>query len=261
MSEFKVQYCPPYEVNTKMNFMGMDCVVTDLSHVYSVTDPTFAGHQRTLIWEHLSHEDTIQLGLTKAPYSYKVTGFTLCDHSGTHVDSINHVVNRPDARSIDTLPTSWFMAPGVWFDFSFKEPNSYISKKDIEDAIAKTGVTIKPNSVVFYYTGWYKKYGDKYGYIKDYPGVDREAIEYLNDLGAVIVGADAPSIDSYNEVKFERIQPGHIVCREREILNIENLANVDQIADHEFWFCGLPLKLKGGSGSPFRGVAICPVKK
>ena len=59
-------------------------------------------------------------------------------------------------------------------------------------------------------------------------------------------------------MKFERIQPGHIVCREREVLNIENLAHVDLIPKHEFWFAGLPLKLKSGSGSPFRGVAICP---
>jgi kynurenine formamidase len=47
-------------------------------------------------------------------------------------------------------------------------------------------------------------------------------IEYLNDLGAISVGADAPSIDSYNEVAVVREQPAHIVCREREILNIEN---------------------------------------
>lgn len=35
------------------------------------------------------------------------------------------------------------------------------------------------------------------------------------------------------------MQPAHIVCREREILNIENLANVDLIPRHDFWFVGL----------------------
>jgi kynurenine formamidase len=44
-------------------------------------------------------------------------------------------------------------------------------------------------------------------------------------------------------------------------MNIENLAQVDMIPAHEFWFIGLPLKLKGGSGSPFRGVAIVPEKQ
>jgi kynurenine formamidase len=252
-------YCPPYEVNTRLNFMGIDVIATDLSHTYSVDDPTFVGHQRTLIWEHLSHKETQALGLTKPPYSYKVTGFTLCDHSGTHVDSINHVVDSPDARSVDQLPTSWFLTEGVWFDFRHKEPNSYITADDFKRAMDETGVTIKPGSVVLYCTGWDKKWGDRLGYIVDYPGVDRGAMEMLSDMGAISVGADAPSIDSYHEVKFDRIQPGHIVCREREILNIENLANVDQIPSHSFWFIGLPLKIKGGSGSPFRGMALSRV--
>lgn len=121
-------YCPPFKLQTTLNFLGMDCVVTDLSHTISNEDPTFIGHQRTLIWEHLSHEETQKIGLTKPPYSYKVVGFTMCDHSNTHVDAINHIVDEPDARAINQLPLEWFMAPGVWFDFSHKEPNSYITK-------------------------------------------------------------------------------------------------------------------------------------
>lgn len=201
------------------------------------------------------------MGLTKPPYSYKVVGITICDHTGTHVDAINHVVTEPDALSIDRLPLEWFMTPGVWFDFSHKEPNSYITRADIDEALEKTGVTIKPQSVVLYYTGWYKKWKDRYEYIKNYPGLDREATEYLSDLGAVIIGADAPSIDSYHEVKVVMVQPAHIVCRERRILNIENLANVDLIPSHEFWYVGLPLKFRGATGSPFRGVAIVPVEE
>jgi len=202
-----------------------------------------------------------KMGLTKPPYSYKVVGFTLCDHSNTHVDAINHVVNEPDARAINELPLEWFMAPAVWFDFSHKAPNSYITKADIEEAIALTGVTIRPQSVVLIHTGWYKKWKNNFEYIRNYPGVDRSAMEYLNDLGAISVGADAPSIDSYHEVAVVREQPAHIVCREREILNIENLAHIDMIPAHEFWFIGLPLKIKGGSGSPFRVVAIVPENK
>jgi kynurenine formamidase len=195
--------------------------------------------------------------LTKPPYSYQVVGFTLCDHSSTHVDAINHIVDRPDARSIDQLPLQWFMAPGVWLDFSAKPPGSYITRDDVSREIERIGVTIQPASVVLYHTGWYRKFRvDRFGYIRDYPGLDRSAIEHLNDLGAVSVGADAPSIDSWTEVAQVKVQPAHIVCREREILNIENLANVDRIPAHSFWFIGLPLKIRGGSGSPFRGVAL-----
>lgn len=249
--------CPPAREQTVMTFMGHRCVVTDLSHTIAEDDPTFPGHQRTLIWQHLTHEETQRLGLTKPPYSYQVVGFTLCDHSSTHVDAINHVVDRTDARAIDQIPLEWFMAPGVWFDFGWKEPNSYITRADVERERERTGVTVQPQSIVLYHTGWYRKFRtDRFAYIRDYPGLDREATEYLNDLGAIAIGADAPSIDSWHEVAQVRAQPAHIVCREREILNIENLANVDRIPAHAFWFVGLPLKIKGGSGSPFRGVAI-----
>lgn len=252
-----VANCPPVTEQATFEFMGRRCIVTDLSHTISTEDPTFPGHQRTLIWQHLSHEETPRFGLTKPPYSYQVVGFTMCDHSSTHVDAINHIVDRPDARSVDQLPMQWFMAPGVWLDFSSKEPSAYITRNDVDREIERVGVTIRPQSVVLYHTGWYRKFRtDRFGYIREYPGLDRSGIERLNDLGAISIGADAPSIDSWREVAEIREQPAHIVCREREILNIENLANVDQIPSRSFWFVGLPLKIKGGSGSPFRGVAI-----
>ena len=247
-----------FSFTDEIEFYRQDCTVTDLSYTISIDDPTFIGHQRTLIWDHLSHDETQKMGLTKPPYSYKLVDFTMCDHSNTHVDAINHVVNESDARAINELPLDWFMCLGDWFDFSNKAPSSYIAKLDIEEAIDAAGVTIQPQSVVLYHTGRYKKWRDPFEYLKGYQGVDRSAIEYLNDLSAISVGADAPSIDSYHEMSVVREQPTHIVCRERGILNIENLAQVDMIPANEFWFVGLPLKLKNRSGSPFRGVAIVP---
>ena len=128
--------------------------------------------------------------------------------------------------------------------------------EDVKKAIDTTGVAIQPSSVVLYYTGWSKKWASPWEYIRDYPGMDREAMEYLADRGVICVGADAPSIDSYAEVKTVRVQPAHIVCREREILNIENLGRVDLVPKHEYFFVGLPLKIKGASGSPIRAIAI-----
>ena len=252
--------CPPFRVQTEMSFMGQRCVVTDLSHPISPSDPTFAGHQRVVMWDHLTHEETPALGLTKLPYSYRVVGFTMCDHSGTHVDAINHIVTEPGARAIDQLPLEWFMAPGVWFDFSHKEPGAYITKDDVQRAIDATGVTLQPQSVALSYTGWYKKWGQRFDYIRGYPGLDRGATEYLNDLGAICIGQDAPSIDSHTEVATVKVQPAHIVCREREILNMENMANIDLIPKHAFWFVGLPLKLHNATGSPIRAVAITPAE-
>ncbi len=256
-TEDKRAYCPEYRNQVEMKILGRDCVVTDISQNIAMDNPTFPGHLRTVIWEHLTTEETIKFGLTKAPYSYRVTGFMMCDHTSTHVDAVNHIVEGDHARAVDELPLSWTMAPAVWFDFSYKEPNAYITEDDVKKAIDDTGVNIQEQSVVMYFTGWSLKwYDDPYGYIKNYPGMDRSAMEFLADRGVISVGADAPSIDSWNEVKNEMIQPAHIVCREREILNMENLGRVDLIPKHEFFFVGLPLRFQNGTGSPIRAVAI-----
>jgi hypothetical protein len=63
----KKAYCPPFSLQTRMNFLGTDCTVTGLSRTISEEDSTFIGHQRTLIWNHWSHEETPKIGLTKLP--------------------------------------------------------------------------------------------------------------------------------------------------------------------------------------------------
>jgi arylformamidase len=37
---------------------------------------------------------------------------------------------------------------------------------------------------------------------------------------------------------------------------IENLVNLDQIGQARFTFIGLPLRIKGNTGSPIRAVAV-----
>ena len=39
MLTLKKAFCPPFQLQTKMNFMGIDCIVTDLSHTITTEDP------------------------------------------------------------------------------------------------------------------------------------------------------------------------------------------------------------------------------
>jgi kynurenine formamidase len=41
-----------------------------------------------------------------------------------------------------------------------------------------------------------------------------------------------------------------------QTLNIENLADLSAVAGKTFQFIGLPLKIRDGSGSPIRAVAV-----
>ncbi len=248
--------CPLPTIHSKIEFFGKTYTTTDLSNEIGNENPTFKGHQRTVVWQHLTHEETQKFGLTNPPYSYEVMAFTMCGHTSTHCDSISHVVPEDGARPIDQTPINWHMTPGIWLDFRNKESNTYITKAEIEAQMDKEGLSIKPSSVFLFCSGQYKKYDSPFGYIKDYPGIDEEASHWLADSGVIAIGADAFSIDSYYEVSTRMVQPAHIMCRERGILNIESLRNIDLIPKREFFFVGLPLKIKNGCGSPIRAVAI-----
>ena len=88
----------------KVEILGRTCTATDLTNDISTDNPTFKGHQRTVMWQHLSHDDVQKFGLTKPPYSYEVVAFTVCGHTSTHCDSISHIVPEHGARPIDKTP-------------------------------------------------------------------------------------------------------------------------------------------------------------
>jgi kynurenine formamidase len=92
-------------------------------------------------------------------------------------------------------------------------------------------------------------------WLLNYPGLDREAMLWLADKGVVNVGIDSPSIDSSTEMKYKNY-PAHRVCRERKILNMENLAHLEKVAGKRFDFIGFPLLIRRGTGSPIRAVAV-----
>jgi kynurenine formamidase len=69
------------------------------------------------------------------------------------------------------------------------------------------------------------------------------------------IGQDAPSIEAGANVK-EMTFPCHVLCRELQRHNTENLANIEAVAGKRFLYVGLPLKIRHGTGSPIRAVAV-----
>lgn len=220
----------------------------DLSQEIYQGMPVYPGHLKTVIWNHHTHEETGPSFGGK--FSYETRGLLLSDHGPTHVDAINHI--KPGGRSIDQLPLELFYTEAICLDVSDVPPLTYITRSKLEEALKKHGLTIKKGDTVLLYTGHYNK---RYGtpeWLTTYPGLDEEATNWLADQGVVNIGIDAPSIDT----PADKTYPAHRVCRDRELLNTENLANLDQVAGKRFQFIGLPLKVRDGSGSPIRAIAV-----
>ncbi|MBU7012974.1 MAG: cyclase family protein [Theionarchaea archaeon] len=206
--------------------------------------PVYPGHPKTVVWDHLTHEETNHHG-----FSYAVKGIMLSDHTSTHVDSLSHII--PDGSSIAELPVTWFITPGIWVDLSHIRARTYITKKDLHTAIHKAGITISPQSTFLYYTGASRTWGTPQ-YLSEYPGLNREATEFLADSGCINIGCDAVSIDNPEDPSY----PAHTVCKERKILNSENFTNIEKIPSPAFWFLSLPLLITEGTGSPIRALAL-----
>ena len=80
-------------------------------------------------------------------------------------------------------------------------------------------------------------------------------MEYLSDAGIANVGIDCPSVDVEPHTGDEW-KPAHAVCRERRMLNTENLGDIRPVVGKSFYYMGLPLKIRGGTAGPIRAVAI-----
>ena len=85
------------------------------------------------------------------------------------------------------------------------------------------------------------------------PEVSPEVVRWLKDHGSIMHGVEGPSTD----VMDTKLFPSHRACRDLGLSHFEWLVNLDQLLGRgEFEFYGVPLKLKGGSGSPIRAFAV-----
>jgi kynurenine formamidase len=95
-------------------------------------------------------------------------------------------------------------------------------------------------------------YGDP-RYAHDFPGLALESVHWLADNGIGMFGVEAVSPSPEGELNFR----AHQICGERGITHMECLFNLDKLVGRgRFRFVGFPLKIRGGSGSPIRAVAI-----
>ncbi len=216
-------------------------------------------HPKVSIEPMMTHEESSRKFHGK--FSFQAMSIHLSDHTGTHVDALNHYVSTPDAPSIDLLPLERFFTEAVCVDFSQVPPRTFIEPGHIEGELGRLGLDIREGDTFLYYTGHYEKcFGepDPDRWWKEFAGLSRAATEYLADRGVGNIGCEAFTIENPTEMFPESVEPypSHQVCKERGMLNTENLAIPPRLVGKRFRFIALPLKLKGATGSPVRAVAL-----
>ena len=182
---------------------------------------------------------------------------TIGEHVGTHVDALCHYDPRPDAPCLDKLPLEMFLTEAVCVDVSHVRPAAFITADDLKIGLKKANLSVKKGDTFLYWQDYYAR-KDEPNWLHEFAGLNWEAAQWLADQGVLNIGCECASIDSSAAmpVDAEPAFPAHRTCRDRGILNTENLANLEKVTGKRFLYIGLPLRLVGGTGCPIRAVAM-----
>lgn len=225
--------------------------IIDLSQEIYEGMPVYKDLPQVKMSVHNSHEewDGIKDSKTKTPAVHKLE---LGEHTGTHVDAINHMDIKHVGKSIDKMPLTNFYTEGICLDFSHKELKTLIDINEIKDYCHKVNLEIKKGDTVLFYTNHYRKYYNTINWSNG-PGLTVEAAKWLGEkkISAFGVETMSPGVPGVSNKAI------HKVCGEMNFTHYENLINLHLLVDRgRFRFIGFPLKIKGGTGSPVRAVAI-----
>jgi kynurenine formamidase len=238
---------PMIELNAFCDQLGRANVI-DLSQTLEEHMPNFPTHSKFFhdLWGSYWH------GGRSLTYQ-----LVMNEHNGTHVDAPAHFISdaKPQAHvTIDRVPLTRMIGRGVRLDCrNFKE-NDYVPKGFVTDWETEHG-PLKAGDIVLFNFGWSAHWGLRPAgnrYLENWPGIGMDAADYLIEKSVDAIGVDTLSPDPPEALQKN---PVHPVVLEKQILLIENLCNLDRLPDF-FVFLALPLKIKAGSGSPIRAVAL-----
>ena len=204
----------------------------------------------------------------------------MMEHSGTHIDALCHqacdmqlhggvAVDEVERSDGFTKHGAETMAPIVgrgvlldvagWKRVDVLPPHYAITADDLIACARDSGVTVRRNDVVLVRTGFATKWLDEQAYLSA-AGVSKSANIWVADQQVCAVGADNMAWDVPGEDDPELGSlPGHLILLVREGIYIIEALNLEALARdgvREFAFACLPLKLRGGTGSPVRPIAL-----
>jgi kynurenine formamidase len=226
--------------------------VVDLTHELAQGMPDFHGDE---------HAFKYQQTYSIAKDGYANGTFSMPEHLGTHIDAPSHFMQG--GTSIDKIPAAKLILPCVVIDVrkEVEDDPDYCLTLDKVKAFEKNS-EIPGGAAVLLLTGWSKRWDNPVSYrnldkngTMHFPGFSFEAAEYLaNQKHASCLGIDTLSLDPGNSAKF----PVHNHELPRGLFFIENLTALDKIPAQGALIICAPLRIKDGTGSPARILAVLP---
>ncbi len=225
--------------------------IIDLSQEIFTGMPVFPGMPDVQVTMHVSHEEWDEMPDCDV-LSPAVNRLEMGEHTGTHVDAINHMARQFRGQSIERMPLTMFYTEGICLDLSHKGMRELIEIDDLEQALARAELDIRPGDTVLLYTDHYRRAFRTENWHQG-PGLSTDAARWLGrqEIAAFGVETMAPGVLKVSNKEV------HHICGEMGFTHYENMINLHQLIGRgRFRFIGLPLRIRGGTGSPVRAVAV-----
>ena len=197
--------------------------------------------------------------------AWKWHNITLSEHTGTHFDAPAHWISGRDLpdNSVDTIKPENFVGPVVVIDCSAgaSDDEDFELTPELIVTWETTHGKIPNDAWVLMRTDWSKKSGNAYLNMRDdgphSPGPTPDAIQFLihqrniRGFGTETVGTDAGQGSHYTPP-----YPAHFYLHGAGKFGLQCLANLDQLPPTGAILLAAPLKIKDGTGSPLRVMAL-----
>lgn len=237
--------------------LTMDAI--DLSPVLSTNMPHWHTHPDVLIVEDARNF---------AQSGYFLQTLILPEHSGCHVDAPAHVLPDKPEQTIETFPANALMGVARKIDLSRANygPGELVPLSKLQEVMQHSGINIEKGDIVLFEFGWDKYLADldqkapheRNWWGRNQPGLAKDTCRYLRDCGVKAVGSDTAACDMAQVDGEVKAGYGHMrYFLPNGIFIIEGLYGLAHVPA-TFYFIALPLKIKGGSGSPLRPLALVP---
>ena len=192
--------------------------------------------------------------------------FSCGEHSGTHFDAPVHWVTGKDYpnNTVDSIDPGVFVAPAVVVDCSTEvaiDPDWLLSVERLKVWEAEHG-RIPQDAWLLFRTDWSKRrMPDEFLNMREdgahTPGPSQATVEWLIKERKVLgFGVETINTDAGQSYSWPIPYPCHTLMHGANRYGLQCLTNLDQLPSCGAMIVAAPLKIKNGSGSPLRVLAL-----
>ncbi len=191
--------------------------------------------------------------------------FSCGEHTGTHFDAPIHWVTGKDHpnATVDTIPADAFVRSVCVIDVSRQcsEDEDYLMTVEDIEAWEKENGKIPAGDWVLLRSDWSRRSGAEYLNFREdgahSPGPSAEAVKFLIEERDIVgFGTETVGTDAGQAHNLSPQYPAHSLFHGANKYGLQCLSSLDRLPPTGAVLVCPPLKIKGGSGSPLRVLAL-----